>query len=131
MLALISLGTIGTSACWLLGDSNLIHVTRRTRDVEGLLFMHPIRTGAALSINQEHSLSLDTIQTFEVRNGSFLPENTKTLLLVLLSAGRFGLVIKAGKRILSSENVLIVMSLTLESLGGPAPLGNLAIGLDA
>lgn len=66
MLALITLSTIRARAVWLFGDSDSVDVTSSAGKIKDFLFVSAISTVASPSVNQEHALSLDAVQTFKI-----------------------------------------------------------------
>jgi hypothetical protein len=87
MLALIALFAIWTGTMRLLGNGDSVDITSRASNVKDFLFVSFILTDASLSVNQEHSLRLDTIQTFKIGERSLLAKDAKALLFTLLSDG--------------------------------------------
>jgi hypothetical protein len=109
VLALIALSTIWACASRLLGKSELVDITRATSNIKDFLFVSSVLTKAPRPVNQEHALSPDAIQSFEIALRGTPAKDSETLLFALLPGnalrlaiihnGKSGLGLSSGKLI--------------------------------
>ena len=91
MLALVALTPIRAATYRPLADSDLVDITSSTGDIKDFFFICSVRTSRPVSINQEHSLGQDSIQSLKIGLRRFLAKDFETFLLILLSWRMFGL----------------------------------------
>lgn len=95
MLALIAFPCIRTIATWYLVDDNLVYISRRSSKIKVLDLIQAIFTWLSLSINQEHPLSSNALESFSIGDWCMASKSSQSLLLwlfwCLLLALRWGL----------------------------------------